>query len=271
MNVSCWQRTIRDHWQLPLIVQLLKLECLVQMSGRHGRDIAEKWRREDGSLSIPVPQCDMRINVVDRYRHLGTIVMANGNDVPNARLRAKSAKEAYGPLAFRIFGPGHIPAPLKLSLYMCLVESRNSFSMHALRIVASVNNRALRRTAGTPRFERDEHALSDLEVRRTLKVPSYDCILMRGRLRYVGRIVRTTPTTLVAMLSIRTGEPPAPPEWFVRVQEDLHSAWKTVAVGSDSEICAFLRVGIGQQSCHEEDGCSNVEQGLRVQWLQQER
>ena len=53
---------------------------------------------------------------------------------------------------------------------------------------------------------------------------------MRGRLRYVGRIVRTRPTTLMAMLSIRTGEPPAPPEWFVRVQEDLHFAWKTVAV-----------------------------------------
>ena len=33
----------------------------------------------------------------------------------------------------------------------------------------------------------------------------------------------------MAMLSIRTGEPPALPEWLVRVQEDLHFAWKTVA------------------------------------------
>ena len=49
--------------------------------------------------------------------------MANGNNVPNARLRAKSAKEAYGPLALRIFGSGHTPAPLKLSLYMSLVET----------------------------------------------------------------------------------------------------------------------------------------------------
>ena len=52
--------------------------------------------------------------------------------------------------------------PLKLSLYMSLVESRNSsFDAHC--------NRALRRIAATPRFDRDEHALSDLEVRRTLK------------------------------------------------------------------------------------------------------
>ena len=58
----------------------------------------------------------MRINVVDRYRHLGTIVMANGNDVPNARLRAKSAMEAYAPLALRIFESGYIPT--ELTLYM---------------------------------------------------------------------------------------------------------------------------------------------------------
>ena len=31
-----------------------KTECLVQMCGKHGRDIVGKWRR-DGSLSIPVP------------------------------------------------------------------------------------------------------------------------------------------------------------------------------------------------------------------------
>ena len=33
----------------------------------------------------------------------------------------------------------------------------------------------------------------------------------------------------MAMLSIRTVEPPAPPEWLVR-EEDLHFAWNTVAL-----------------------------------------
>ena len=80
-----------------------KTETVVHMVGKQSRYIVENWRCDDGSFSIPVPQCDKRINVVDRYRHLGTIVMANGNDVPNARLSAKSAKEAYGPLALRFF------------------------------------------------------------------------------------------------------------------------------------------------------------------------
>ena len=146
--------------KLKVIWRTGKTECLVQMVGRHVRDIVE-WRRDGGSLSVPVPQCGMKINVVDRYRHLGTIVTANDTDVPNARLRAKSAKEACGPLALRIFWSGHFLAPLKLSLFMSLVESLNSFSMHiappsfnALRIVAYVYNRVLRRIAGTPRFER---------------------------------------------------------------------------------------------------------------------
>ena len=134
-----------------------KTERLVQMVGELGSDIVEKWRCDDGSLSIPMPQSDMTINVVDRYRHLGTIVMAHGNHVPYARRRSKSAKEACGPLPLRIFGLVHIHTLVKLSLYTSLVESRNSFSMHiappsfnALRIVAAVYNRALR----TPRERR---------------------------------------------------------------------------------------------------------------------
>ena len=235
-------------------------------------NIVEKWRREDGTLSIPVPQCDLRINVVDRYRHLGTIVMANGNDVPNARLRAKSA------------------APLKLSLYMCFVVSRNSFSIQR----PSDCCLCVQPRSGTPRFERDEHALSDLDVRRTLKVP-----FVRLYLDAMYAEVRGThcsdETDNFGGHAVRSDWGAAcPSQWLVRVQVDLHFVWKTVAVlasapppdleapfwvgvmrvqgtmGSDSEICAFLRVGTGQQSCNEEDGCSNVGEGLRVQGLQQE-
>ena len=82
-------------------------------------------------------------------------------------------------------------------------------------------NRALRRIAGAPRFERDEHALSDFDIRRTLKVPSYDSIMMRGRLRYMGRIIRTRPTTCCLSRAVNH----LPLLW-----EDLHFAWKTVAL-----------------------------------------
>ena len=56
--------------------------------------------------------------------------MANGNDVPNARLRAKSANEAYDLWICALLDLDTFLLHLNLSLYMSLVESRNSFSMH---------------------------------------------------------------------------------------------------------------------------------------------
>ena len=43
---------------------------MVQMVGKLDRDIVEKCRFDDGSLSIPVPRSDMTLNIVDRCRHL---------------------------------------------------------------------------------------------------------------------------------------------------------------------------------------------------------
>ena len=98
--IDCCTRVLSTTFQLLKSIGVPgKTECLIQMVGKLGRDIVvKKWRCDDG-LSIPVRQSDMRINVVDRYRHLGTIVMANGNDVPNAHLRAKSAKESCAGVA----------------------------------------------------------------------------------------------------------------------------------------------------------------------------
>ena len=100
------------------------------MVGKLGRDVVEKWRCDDGSLSIPVPQSDMRINVVDRYRHSGE--RQRRAERPSS---CEMREGSVGPLALRIFGSGYIPTPLKLSLYMSLAESRNSFSMHCTTVI----------------------------------------------------------------------------------------------------------------------------------------
>ena len=84
--------------------------------------------------------------------------------------------------------------------------------------------------------------------------------MMRGRLRYMGRIIRTRPTTLMAMLSIQSGERLAPPEWVLALCEKTVALLASAPPGSsfldlrdegqgtmdtDSKICAFLRVGTG--------------------------
>ena len=63
----------------------------------------------------------------------------------------------------------------------------------------------------------------------------------------MGRIIWTRPTTLMTMLSFQSGEPPALPEWVLRVQEDLHFAWKTVALFASAplpDLKAPLWIGV---------------------------
>ena len=64
--------------------------------------------------------------------------------------------------------------------------------------------RGLRRIHGDPRFSAD-NALNDLGVRRSLGVDSVDALLLIARMRYLGRLVRQRPPTLVALLHFTSG------------------------------------------------------------------
>ena len=98
-------------------------------------------------------------------------------------------------------------------------------SFDALRIVASVYNQRTAQNSWRSTVSEDEHGLSDLDFRRTLIVPSYDCIMMRRRSKYIGRTIRTQPTTLLAMST--------PLECLLRVQEDLRCAWNNRGIARE--------------------------------------
>ena len=59
--------------------------------------------------------------------------------------------------------------------------------------------RGMRRIVGDPRFS-TAVSYTDLQVREKLGVPSVDCVLMSARLRYLGRLVRHRPQTLISLL-----------------------------------------------------------------------
>ena len=77
--------------------------------------------------------------------------------------------------------------------------------------------RMLRRIAGEMRF--DNTVVSDLEVRTRLQQPSIDCILIRKRLRYVARIVKAMPQSLVAFLTVARADRALP--WVEQMHADL--------------------------------------------------
>ena len=138
-----------------------KTECFVRVVGKGASAQLELWRNASGVLAIPVPGCDQHVRVVAKCAHLGSVLTPCGNDVPLARARAKASMEAYGPLSLRVFGALHLPQAIRLQLLSVLVYTRLLFNIHivdlsinALRIVGRTYNRAMRRVAGVPRFQR---------------------------------------------------------------------------------------------------------------------
>lgn len=112
---------------------------------------------------------------------------------------------------------------VKESLFASLVLSRLLFNAHIvvptlpyLKILNAVYMRVVRRTANRCRFEKTQ---SDLQVRVMLKLPSIECVLMRARLRYLKRVLKTAPRALVAILQLKHKTKQM--KWVALIIEDM--------------------------------------------------
>ena len=185
-----------------------KTECFVRYRGK-GATKRLNARRvgPNNTLAVKVPDSEDLITVVSQYKHLGGIVQSDGCLVPDARCKANSGLAAYMPIAMKVFGNAAISQDLKLLFCASLILSRLLFNAHIvvptaryLKIIGEVYMRVLRRVANECRFEK---CLSDAGVRAKLKAPSIDCLMMRARLRYLGRVLRNKPQALLAILAVR--------------------------------------------------------------------
>eukprot|EP00973_Karenia_brevis_P012585 1707249-Karenia_brevis.AAC.1 len=114
---------------------------------------------------------------------------------------------AYAPIAVKIFGSAHVGTWLKLHFLYSLVLNRLLYkvqlwlpepkSMLKLNVVYM---RVLRRIDGCVRYD-STCERTDYEVRERLGQPSIDCLLVKARLKYLGRLVRIQHPTLLAILS----------------------------------------------------------------------
>lgn len=77
--------------------------------------------------------------------------------------------------------------------------------------------RAVRRISGNMNFGESE--LTDYQARILISAPSIDCLVMRARLLYAGRLVLRAPPPLVAVLQSRPGGKPL--EWVSTLSGDL--------------------------------------------------
>ena len=185
-----------------------KSEAVVALRGKHAVEVRERWMQKDGSLGIFIPRANKTLRITDSYKHLGTYISSHGETRRNITHRVQSAMAAYSPIAVKVFGSELLHQNSKMAFLRSLVLSRLTFNLHIcvlsqsdFKKLAAVYMRVLRRIADQVRFS-PENELCDLQVREQLKAPSFDCLLMVARLRYLGRLARLQPPTLLAILHI---------------------------------------------------------------------
>eukprot|EP00973_Karenia_brevis_P075128 10436683-Karenia_brevis.AAC.1 len=134
---------------------------------------------------------------------------------------------AYSPIAMKVFGSSHVGLNHKLHFMTSLVLSRLFFNVHILVLKArdlmklnAVYMGVLRRIADDVRH--GPTCYNDVQVRALLHQPLVDCLLLRARLRYIGRLLRHRPRPLLALLHVRHRAKRLP--WVAQVLTDLEMA-----------------------------------------------
>ena len=214
-----------------------KTECFLRYRGRQAAAKLQARRTgPDSSLVVAVPGTPHVITVVGKYKHLGGVTCADQSITADAQCKRRAAAAAYGPLAVKIFASTKVEEELKLQLMWSLVMSRLLYNVHVivptrayLRALNGVYMRGVRRIGDQCRFEQTS---TDAEVRRAAGAPSIDCILCRTRLRYFASVLRSSPATLLALLSSRPRGRLLP--WVALIVADMHK------LRSLSSLCAPL-------------------------------
>ena len=208
-----------------------KTEAMVIYRGKHAK--SEKCRlatSESTSLFRVFPdraeEDDVQIHVVPEYKHLGSIIAASGSLVPEARQRARSAMNAFAPLAMKVFGSKSVGIQRRITLGWSLVVSRLFFNVHvwskfagkARSIINGMYMRLWRRIGNDPRYRRTKW--TDREVRLALSIPSVDCYARKRRLCYFSRLARTDFDALHAALQSR-GKLGEQMPWVSLIEKDI--------------------------------------------------
>ena len=201
-----------------------KTEAMIRFRGSGSQVVLER-RRVDGKVSIPIPgNPSACLTIVDQYKHLGCITSLNATSIADARLKERNALNAYVPLATSIFASKHVFYWVKLLLMDSLVLTKLLFNTHVVvpsrqytKRLSNIYMRVLRCIFGEPRFQRTEH--TDFAIRQLMQRPSVDCLLQRGRLKYLKRLLAVRPRPLLAVLHCRVKNAILP--WVQLVLADL--------------------------------------------------
>ena len=222
--------TAHSHFALRINFNRGKTEGIMRLRGHKAVATLDSLRSgNDIAVELPPPYEAQKLLIVSKYKHLGSYVTANGSPHFDAQHRCSAALSADVPLATRIFGSPEICLWLKFHFMHALILTRLMYNTQtwvpttqSVKKINGVYMRVLRRIADGCRYRKC--AYSDLEIRRRLGIEG---LLVRRRLCYLGRVLRTGHGALLAMLSIVVKDDRLP--WVKLIVRDMRLLYDNVA------------------------------------------
>ncbi|CAK0793594.1 unnamed protein product [Prorocentrum cordatum] len=116
-------------------------------------------RHEDGVYVKSDHDGAIKLSIVSKYKHLGTVVSIAGTCKPDAEKRASAAMDAYAPVAIRVFGAPNISIATKMHAVKARILTKLMFharvvtpDAHFARTLNQVYMRVPRRIVDKVRF-----------------------------------------------------------------------------------------------------------------------
>ncbi|CAE7688779.1 unnamed protein product [Symbiodinium sp. CCMP2592] len=146
-----------------------------------------------------------RLPVIDAYRHLGSITVANSTPDPEIRFRVAAAHGMLRPLSRKLFSNSQVPLSLRRTLLHSLVLSRFTFSSATIDLHASQHRRTWCRHyvllwRGLLRWKDREDSPHSYAVLQAARAPSPLLALAQARASFFGRLLQKGPGALLHLL-----------------------------------------------------------------------
>ena len=203
---------------------LLAATCPRQASELLQQDTEGHWGMR---VQDTIAQATHLVPVVDSYRHLGSITVANGGVGPEIQFRFSQAQGALKPLKRRLFASPQIPLELRRTLLRSLILSRFVFSCATLILQVKQYRRRwgqlyLQLWRGLCRRTSDSKQVHSYEVLRQAQAPSPLLALAYARSIFLQRVYQHGPDTLRFLLQAHWNEQPSQ-SWLGQLRGDIRA------------------------------------------------
>lgn len=119
------------HRGLLMNFEAKKTEAILQPAGKGTRSFRDLWFRENhGRLPVVTETSVHYLNLVHKYRHLGTQIQHGADIAADSREKTALARQAWGPLCRSFFAKRTVTAKAKATVFKSLVASRLLYNSH---------------------------------------------------------------------------------------------------------------------------------------------